>query len=83
MSYGTRRKCQQCRLKRCFDMGMKKDYFVSEEEKQRRQKRRADNLHLSTVSLPSLEITSSHPPRPPSVQVIQETIPCRLSNFFC
>lgn len=56
MSHGTRRKCQQCRLKRCFAMGMKTDYFISEEEKQRRRKRLVDNLHLS-------------PPCPPSIQV--------------
>jgi hypothetical protein len=54
MSYGTRRKCQHCRLKRCFAMGMKKDYFVSEEEKRWRRKRLVDNLHLTAVSLPSL-----------------------------
>jgi hypothetical protein len=59
VSHGTRRKCQQCRLKRCFVMGMRKDYFVSEEEKQRRRKRHTDNLHLSTIPLPSQPLPTS------------------------
>jgi hypothetical protein len=72
MFHGTRRKCQQCQLKRCFVMGMKNDYFVSEEEKQRRRKRLANKLHLSAVPLPSSEITLSPQLRSPSTQVVQK-----------
>lgn len=61
MSDGKRQKCQQCRLKRCFMMGMKKDYFISEEEKQRRRKR----LYLSAAS----ETITSHS----QSQVAEET----------
>ncbi len=41
-----RRKCQRCRLDRCFAMGMRKDFIRSEEEKQRRKKIINDNRNL-------------------------------------
>lgn len=37
------RKCQKCRLERCFSMGMRKDYILTEEEKQRRKKYLEEN----------------------------------------
>jgi len=37
VAHETHRKCQKCRLDRCFAMEMRKDFILSEEEKQRRK----------------------------------------------
>ncbi|GFY40893.1 nuclear hormone receptor HR96 [Trichonephila inaurata madagascariensis] len=52
----TRRFCQKCRLKKCFAIGMKKEWIMSEEEKkakrekiaQNRQKRSSEQASLSS-----------------------------------
>ncbi|GFT77561.1 nuclear hormone receptor HR96 [Nephila pilipes] len=52
----TRRFCQKCRLKKCFAIGMKKEWIMSEEEKkakrdkiaQNRQKRNSQQASLSS-----------------------------------
>jgi hypothetical protein len=61
---------------------MRKDYFVSEEEKQRRRKRLVDSMHHSTVPLPSKKITSPSVPLPPSTQVVLKMAFCRLNSVF-
>ncbi len=53
-----RRKCTRCRLERCFAMGMKKDFILSEEEKQRRKKRLNENRNLASQRLPNSESVS-------------------------
>lgn len=52
VAYETRRKCKKCRLHRCFAMGMRKDFLLSEEEKQRRKRRLKEyrNTTLQCVS---------------------------------
>ena len=54
-----RRKCQRCRLDRCFAMGMRKDFILSEEEKQRRRKRLEDNRNMSSKTLVTSESSNS------------------------
>ena len=39
----TRRFCQRCRLKKCFDIGMKKEYILSDAEKQQKKAKIAEN----------------------------------------
>ncbi|CAF1593550.1 unnamed protein product [Rotaria sp. Silwood1] len=48
ISYEMRRKCQRCRLNRCFTMGMRKDFILSDEEKERRKKRLEENRNISS-----------------------------------
>ena len=43
LSYLIRRKCTRCRLERCFTVGMKKEFILTEEEKQNRKKRSDQN----------------------------------------
>lgn len=37
IEFGTRRNCTRCRLDRCFNVGMRKEFFMTEEEKQLRR----------------------------------------------
>ncbi|CAG2120652.1 unnamed protein product, partial [Medioppia subpectinata] len=39
----TRKLCRKCRLQKCFDSGMKKEYILSEEQKQMRKIRKQVN----------------------------------------
>lgn len=54
-----RRKCQRCRLDRCFAMGMRKDFILSEEEKEQRRKRIEENRNMASKSLSTTESTDS------------------------
>ncbi len=47
INHSTPRKCQRCRLEKCFSNGMRKDFILTEEEKQRRRKRLEENRQLS------------------------------------
>ena len=51
VGHGIRRKCQKCRLERCFAVGMRKDFLQTDEEKQRRQQRLEENRRLRTEQL--------------------------------
>ncbi|CAF1095278.1 unnamed protein product [Rotaria sordida] len=51
ITYTMRRKCPRCRLNRCFTMGMRKDFILSEEEKERRKKRLEENRKISSNRL--------------------------------
>ncbi|CAF0803882.1 unnamed protein product [Didymodactylos carnosus] len=42
----ARKQCKRCRLKRCFSMGMRKDFILSPEERLRRKKRLEENNQL-------------------------------------
>jgi nuclear receptor subfamily 1 group I len=55
VAHGTRRKCQKCRLHRCFSMGMRKDFILSEEERQRRKQRLEENRKITSQRLSTSE----------------------------
>jgi hypothetical protein len=59
VAHETRRKCQKCRLERCFAAGMRKDFILSEEEKQYRKKRLEENRKTTSQRLSTSESTSS------------------------
>lgn len=46
----TRRFCQKCRLTKCFDIGMKKEYIMSEEDKIEKRKKIEANRAKRRVS---------------------------------
>ncbi|CAF4540969.1 unnamed protein product, partial [Rotaria sp. Silwood2] len=57
--HDSHRKCQRCRLEKCFAMGMRKDFILSEEEKQKRRERLEENRQLLNEHKYSTELISS------------------------
>ncbi|UJR12258.1 hypothetical protein I4U23_016435 [Adineta vaga] len=47
VAHDVHRKCARCRLDRCFAVGMRKDFILSEEEKQQRKKRLEENRNAT------------------------------------
>ncbi|TRY77053.1 hypothetical protein TCAL_07089, partial [Tigriopus californicus] len=50
----TRRFCQKCRLKKCFDIGMKKEWILSDEEKQQKRQKIEQNRAKKRQDVPDL-----------------------------
>lgn len=46
MDLTNRRFCKHCRLKKCFDIGMKREYIMSDEEKLQKKKKIEENRQL-------------------------------------
>ena len=78
VEHSMSRKCQKCRLKRCLEMGMRKDFLLSEETKQKRRKRTEENQKITTTRLTTAEVT----PNPPSVSPLFDEID-RVSSYWC
>lgn len=55
----TRRFCQKCRLKRCFEIGMKKEYIMTETEKVEKRKKIEMNRAKRRISTVTNENGSS------------------------
>ncbi|CAF4272117.1 unnamed protein product, partial [Adineta steineri] len=47
VAHDSLRKCPRCRLDRCLNAGMRKDFIRTEEEKQRRKQRLEENRTIS------------------------------------
>jgi nuclear receptor subfamily 1 group I len=59
VEYEIRRKCTRCRLNRCFAVGMRKDFIMSEEELQLKRKRLEEIRNVSSTS-ESINVPSSN-----------------------
>lgn len=59
----NRRQCTYCRLKKCFDIKMRKDWIRTEEERQLRQLRKLykQNKRLSKLSLEEQQSIANFP----------------------
>jgi hypothetical protein len=57
-------RCKYCRLKKCFDKGLRKEWIMSEEEKRTKKQKIEDNRRLRALSQ-SLSVLSTPAYSPP------------------
>ena len=58
MDPANRRFCKRCRLKRCFEIGMRKEYILSDDEKLQKRIKIENNRCASCVPFFSFSFTS-------------------------
>jgi succinate dehydrogenase flavin-adding protein (antitoxin of CptAB toxin-antitoxin module) len=59
----TRKRCKYCRLKKCFDKGLRKEWIMSEEEKRTKKQKIEENRRLRAMSQSlSMLTNASHLP---------------------
>lgn len=54
----TRKRCKYCRLKKCLDKGLRKEWIMSEEEKRSKKQKIEDNRRLRAMSQSLSHLTS-------------------------
>ncbi|CAF1414325.1 unnamed protein product [Adineta steineri] len=77
--HGINRKCHRCRLSRCFMMGMRKDFIVKKETKQKKKKYLEENL-LNSNFIPQLLLDLDNDNNNIELNEMEETVLDTLST---
>lgn len=62
----SRRFCQRCRLQKCFNVGMKKEWIMSEEARLEKKQRVQDNRERRLAAAAAVVVTNPNTPTPQS-----------------
>jgi len=78
MDISNRRFCKRCRLRKCFEIGMRKEYILTEEEKARKRQKIEDNRRLRAAQTPGPQV----PGGPPNSQCQSQSSPSTNNSMM-
>ncbi|CAF1164633.1 unnamed protein product [Adineta ricciae] len=83
IDHEMRRKCTSCRLKKCLQMGMRRDFVLTEEQRKERRKKLEENILLATNNSTPVQSSSSSEEPMNEVEEILMNTNDNNDNVFC